>query len=124
MNGWSSPLFSSVVDGQLVCDALLTFEGVPVHLGLLQRAHLLLLPSDTTQDAGHSCWTLHTGTRRRAAEDPNQGPEELKPGPDLKPGRLKSGPGDLKPGPEELKPAETSIRGAQTRTKRPETSIS
>lgn len=44
------------MDRQLFCDALLGFKSVPVHLRLLQRAHLLFLSPDTTQDVRHACW--------------------------------------------------------------------
>lgn len=55
-----SPLFAAVVNGQLVADALLVLEGVPVQTRLLQSAHFLLLPSDAVQDAAHPCWPLYT----------------------------------------------------------------
>lgn len=54
------PFFASVVDGQLLGDALFRLEGVPVHLRLLQRAHLGLLAPDPVQDARHACRALGT----------------------------------------------------------------
>ena len=59
-----SPLSASVVDGQLLSDALLGFKSVPVHLRLFQRAHLLFLSSDTVQDARHACRPFGTTNTR------------------------------------------------------------
>lgn len=53
-----SPLFASIMNGQLFGDALLRFERVPVQLGLLQSAHFRLLCSKAAQDAAHPCWSL------------------------------------------------------------------
>lgn len=60
-----SPFSSSVVDGQLLGDPLLWFKSVPVHLWLLQCAHLLFFPSNTTQEAAHTCRTLPTEKQTR-----------------------------------------------------------
>lgn len=58
------PISASVVDGQLLCDALLRFKSIPVHLWLLQRAHLLLFAPNTIQDIGHACRPLHAANTK------------------------------------------------------------
>lgn len=53
------PVFPSVVDCQLLHNALLLLEVLPVQLGLLQCAHLLLFGADLPQEAADTARPLH-----------------------------------------------------------------
>ena len=50
---------------QLLLDALLLHEAVPVELGLVEAAHLLLLPGDGAHDARDAARTLGGPDARR-----------------------------------------------------------
>lgn len=66
-----SPFFASIMNGQLFSDALLSFERVPVQLGLLQSAHFRLLYSNTAQDTAHPCWSLHALKKKKNTQQEN-----------------------------------------------------
>lgn len=72
------PLSASVVDGQLFRDALLRFKSVPVHLGLLQRAHLLFLSPDATQDARHARWPFAAANTTEASVQESHIPQQTR----------------------------------------------